>query len=138
MFAKITSALSALHNAIAAILGAATANIDTNEIEGEFDALSKFDNDAFLKFKSKHSERQSPAYLHNWLYILLCFSALGVPGSAIVGLLKQETAYFFGAAFWLTLAIPIYAYLANAARYWREHYAIQREQMRRFRIGTLQ
>ena len=51
----------------------------------------------------------------------------------IAGLNAYKTiAYFFGAAFWSIVGITLYTYLAHAAKYWREHYAIIGEEVRRF------
>lgn len=106
--------------------------IDHKPIEGEFDSIKLLDDIEFQRVRASHlARRPMPAQLDN-TGVTFLLALIGAPGYFVAGLFSNDVAYFFGAAFWATVGIATYTYLAHAAKYWREHSAIRAEEVRRF------
>jgi hypothetical protein len=108
------------------------ARLEHKEIEGEFDSLKRLDNEALERAKERHFARRQPPAENDNLCITLLVAVIGAPGSLLGGLFTGEVAYYFGAAVWSVVVVPLYVYLAHTAKYWREHNAIRGEEIRRY------
>ena len=104
--------------------------------QGEFDHLKDMDDLGFQTFRAKHLARKPRPYNSENIGIFFLLSLTGAPASLVLVLFTLNPIWFVGVCAWLGIGVVTYFYLAAAAKYWREHYAIIHEEIRRYGANT--
>jgi hypothetical protein len=114
------------------LLHKAAAAIEHEPIEDEFKNLELLNDTEFQRARAVHlASRRMPSHSDN-AGVTFVLALIGVPVCLVLGLVNRDSAYVACAVFWLVVGIALFIYLALAARYWREHYAIIAEELRRY------
>lgn len=118
------------------LLRKAAAAIEHEPIEDEFKSLKLLSDTEFQRARARHLARRRMPPRSGNAGVAFVLALIGVPVFLVLGLINSDSAYVVGAAFWLVVGIALFLYLALAARYWREHYAILAEEARRYGRGA--